>query len=254
MRPEVTAFFDEATNTISYVVKDPSTNACAVVDSVLDYRSRRRAHRQALGRRDHRLRAPASARGRVAARDPRPRRPPVGRALHPAEARRQARHRRRRSPMVQKIFGKIFNDGTEFQRDGSQFDRLFEDGDTYTIGEMTASPSTRPATRPACMTHVIGDAAFVGDTLFMPDGGSARADFPGGDAARSTARSRRCSRCPTRCGSSCATTTAPRPRHPVGDHGRRGKGAQHPCATKAAPRRSSWRCARPATPPSTCRS
>jgi glyoxylase-like metal-dependent hydrolase (beta-lactamase superfamily II) len=83
---------------------------------------------------------------------------------------------------VQDTFGKIFNEGTEFQRDGSQFDRLFTDGDSYAIGNLTAHVMHTPGHTPACMTHVIGDAAFVGDTLFMPDGGSARADFPGGDA------------------------------------------------------------------------
>jgi glyoxylase-like metal-dependent hydrolase (beta-lactamase superfamily II) len=84
--------------------------------------------------------------------------------------------------LVQDVFGKIFNEGTEFQRDGSQFDRLFEDGDSYRIGTMVAHVISTPGHTPACMTHVVGDAAFVGDTLFMPDGGSARADFPGGDA------------------------------------------------------------------------
>ncbi|SMO95898.1 Metallo-beta-lactamase superfamily protein [Ruegeria faecimaris] len=85
---------------------------------------------------------------------------------------------------IQDTFGKIFNEGTEFQRDGSQFDALFEDGDTYTIGEMTAFVIATPGHTPACMVHVIGDAAFAGDTLFMPDSGSARADFPGGDAGQ----------------------------------------------------------------------
>ena len=87
-----------------------------------------------------------------------------------------------RIKVVQKLFGKIFNAGTEFQRDGSQFDRLLEDGDSYEIGGMTAYAMHTPGHTPACMTHVIGDAAFVGDTIFMPDGGTARADFPGGDA------------------------------------------------------------------------
>ena len=85
--------------------------------------------------------------------------------------------------VVQDTFGKVFNEGTEFQRDGSQFDALFKDGDSYDIGTMRAFVVHTPGHTPACMTHVIGDAAFVGDTLFMPDGGSARADFPGGDAA-----------------------------------------------------------------------
>ena len=85
---------------------------------------------------------------------------------------------------IQEVFGKIFNEGTEFQRDGSQFDRLFEDGDTYQIGGITAFTMHTPGHTPACMVHVIGNAAFVGDTLFMPDSGSARADFPGGDAGQ----------------------------------------------------------------------
>jgi glyoxylase-like metal-dependent hydrolase (beta-lactamase superfamily II) len=83
---------------------------------------------------------------------------------------------------VQDVFGKIFNEGTEFQRDGSQFDCLFHDGDTYNVGGMACFAMHTPGHTPACMVHVMGDAAFVGDTLFMPDGGSARADFPGGDA------------------------------------------------------------------------
>src|SRR5690606_31250811 len=84
--------------------------------------------------------------------------------------------------VVQEVFGKIFNAGTEFARDGSQFDHLFQDGERYTIGNLQCQALHTPGHTPACMTHVIGDAAFVGDTLFMPDGGSARADFPGGDA------------------------------------------------------------------------
>lgn len=84
--------------------------------------------------------------------------------------------------LIQDTFGKIFNEGTEFQRDGSQFDALFVDGSTYAIGNMQAFTISTPGHTPACMVHVIGNAAFVGDTLFMPDGGSARADFPGGDA------------------------------------------------------------------------
>jgi len=84
--------------------------------------------------------------------------------------------------VVQQTFGKVFNEGTEFRRDGSQFDRLFKDGDIYQIGTIKATALHTPGHTPACMTHVIGDAVFVGDTLFMPDGGTARADFPGGDA------------------------------------------------------------------------
>jgi glyoxylase-like metal-dependent hydrolase (beta-lactamase superfamily II) len=83
---------------------------------------------------------------------------------------------------VQDIFGKVFNAGTEFRRDGSQFDRLFTDGERFSIGTLDAVTLHTPGHTPACIIYAIGDAAFVGDTLFMPDCGTARADFPGGDA------------------------------------------------------------------------
>ncbi len=179
--PDVKAFFDEATNTISYIVKDPGSNACAVIDSVMDidYAAGRLSYRHAdeiiaeIKARgldlqwliethvhaDHLSGAPyiqSQLGGQIG----------IGKNI----------------VIVQNTFGKVFNAGTEFQRDGSQFDRLFEDGDTYEIGTMTAFAMHTPGHTPACMTHVVGNAAFVGDTLFMPDGGSARADFPGGDA------------------------------------------------------------------------
>ncbi|MFK5998577.1 MAG: MBL fold metallo-hydrolase [Rhodobacterales bacterium] len=180
-KPEVEAFFDEATNTISYVVKDPDTNACAVIDSVMDidmaagaitYQHADRiidyirkndldlqwiieTHVHA----DHLSAAPYIQErlgGKMG----------VGEGI----------------TIVQDVFGKFFNEGTEFQRDGSQFDVLFKDGSTYKIGNLDAFVMHTPGHTPACMVHVIGDAAFVGDTLFMPDGGSARCDFPGGSA------------------------------------------------------------------------
>ena len=83
---------------------------------------------------------------------------------------------------VQKIFGEIFNEGQTFHTDGSQFDHLFKDGDTYTVGNINARAIYTPGHTPACMSHLIGDSLFVGDTLFMPDSGTARCDFPGGDA------------------------------------------------------------------------
>ena len=83
---------------------------------------------------------------------------------------------------VQETFGKIFNEGTDFQRDASQFDHLFKDGETYQIGKLQAKTIHTPGHTPACMVHVIGKSAFVGDTIFMPDIGTARADFPGGSA------------------------------------------------------------------------
>lgn len=181
LKPEVQAFFDEATNTVSYVVKDPNSNSCAVIDSVMDidYAAGRISYKSAdeiikyvkdhdlkvewlietHAHADH-LSAAPYIQGEVGGRLG------IGENIK----------------IVQDVFGKIFNEGTEFQRDGSQFDKLFNDGDTYAIGGMTAFAMLTPGHTPACMTHVIGDAAFVGDTLFMPDGGTARADFPGGDA------------------------------------------------------------------------
>ena len=182
IKPEVTAFFDKATNTFSYVVKDPASNACAIIDSVMDidYAAGRLSYESAdkivsyvenAGlevqwliethvHADHLSAAPylqSKLGGKLG----------IGENIR----------------TVQEVFGKIFNEGTEFQRDGSQFDKLFKDGESYRIGTMTGFAMLTPGHTPACMTHVIGDAAFVGDTLFMPDSGTARADFPGGDAA-----------------------------------------------------------------------
>lgn len=181
VKSEVMAFFDDATNTISYVVKDLSSNACAIVDSVMDidYAAGRITYDHADAvikyvtdnglqvewiiethvHADHLSAAPYIQQklgGKIG----------IGSKIM----------------VVQDTFGKIFNEGTEFQRDGSQFDVLFEDGDIYTIGNLQAFAMYTPGHTPACMVHVMGNAAFVGDTLFMPDGGSARADFPGGDA------------------------------------------------------------------------
>jgi len=181
VKPEVVPFFDAPTNTISYIVKDPSSNACAVVDSVMDidYAAGRITHdgadRIVEYIRDHGLTLEWLIETHVHA-DHLSAAPYIqgklGGKLGIGE----------NIVVVQETFGKIFNEGTEFQRDGSQFDRLFKDGDSYKIGTMTAYAMLTPGHTPACMTHVVGDAAFVGDTLFMPDGGSARADFPGGDA------------------------------------------------------------------------
>jgi glyoxylase-like metal-dependent hydrolase (beta-lactamase superfamily II) len=179
--PEVHGFFDDATNTISYVVKDPESNACAVIDSVMDidYSAGRIAYKHADELikfiQDNKLKLEWIIETHVHA-DHLSAAPYIqqklGGKLGIGENIR----------IVQDTFGKVFNEGTEFQRDGSQFDRLFKDGDSYKIGNMSAHVMHTPGHTPACMTHVIGDAAFVGDTLFMPDGGSARADFPGGDA------------------------------------------------------------------------
>ena len=181
MTPDVTGFFDDATNTITYVVRDPNGAACAIVDSVLDfdYASGRtdtgsadrvidfvqqngltvewllESHVHA----DHLSAAPYIQQklgGKIGIGD--------------------------RIRIVQDTFGKVFNEGTEFQRDGSQFDRLFEEGDSFHIGQLRGDVLHTPGHTPACLTYVIGDAAFVGDTLFMPDFGTARCDFPGGSS------------------------------------------------------------------------
>ncbi|WP_281823416.1 MBL fold metallo-hydrolase [Jannaschia rubra] len=181
VHPDVSAHFDEATNTISYIVKDPASDHCAVVDSVMDidYAAGRITY-------DHadRLIAEIEARGLTLDWI-------IETHVH-ADHLSAAPYIQERLGgrigvgekimVVQETFGKVFNEGTEFQRDGSQFDALFKDGDTYKVGEMACFAIYTPGHTPACMVHVMGDAAFVGDTLFMPDGGSARADFPGGDA------------------------------------------------------------------------
>ncbi len=181
VKPDVTGFFDPDTSTISYVVKDPGSPACAIVDSVLDidYAAGRLSTKSAdaivAHVRDHGLRVEWLIETHVHADH-----------LSAAPYLQQKLGGRigigDRITVVQHTFGKVFNEGTEFRRDGSQFDRLFRDGDGYTIGGLAVVVWHTPGHTPACMTHVVGDAAFVGDTLFMPDGGTARADFPGGDA------------------------------------------------------------------------
>ncbi len=179
--PEVKAFFDEATNTITYVVKDPNSDACAIVDSVMDidYAAGRISYDSAdeviQYVKDNDLRVEWLLETHVHA-DHLSAAPYIQQELGGKIGIGD------KITVVQDTFGKVFNEGTEFQRDGSQFDKLFEDGDTFSIGGMSAFTMHTPGHTPACMVHVIGDAAFVGDTLFMPDGGSARADFPGGDA------------------------------------------------------------------------
>ncbi|QEA39315.1 MBL fold metallo-hydrolase [Pistricoccus aurantiacus] len=180
--PIVTHFFDEPTNTFSYVVRDPDSNACAILDSVLDFdyaAGRTDVHsadeiiafveREGLAvewilethvHADHLSAAPY---------------------LHEKLGGKTGIGAR--ITVVQEVFGKAFNAGTEFARDGSQFDRLFEEGDTFAIGNLEGRVLHTPGHTPACLTYVIGDAAFVGDTLFMPDYGTARCDFPGGDAS-----------------------------------------------------------------------
>ena len=179
--PQVKGFFDEPTFTISYVVSDAATKQAAIIDSVWDFdqASGRTSfesadaiidyvHEQDLtvewilethAHADHLSAAPylqEKLGGKMA----------IGREIL----------------TVQGVFGKIFNEGTEFARDGSQFDQLLEDGDQLMIGEIPLIAMHVPGHTPADMAYVVGDALFTGDTMFMPDYGSARADFPGGDA------------------------------------------------------------------------
>ena len=181
IKPDVTAFFDEATNTISYVVKDPESSACAIIDSVMDidYAAGHITydHADAIITyiNDHHLSLEWLIETHVHA-DHLSAAPYIQQQLGGKIGIGE------KITLVQETFGKVFNEGTEFQRDGSQFDALFSDGDTYQVGSMTAHVIATPGHTPACMVHVMGNATFTGDTLFMPDGGSARADFPGGDA------------------------------------------------------------------------
>ncbi|NMR60167.1 MBL fold metallo-hydrolase [Pasteurella multocida] len=179
--PEIKAFFDEPTNTYSYVVHDPDRQACAIIDSVLDldYAAGKIStvsadaiiayiQQQQLTvewilethvHADHLSAAPylqEKLGGKTG----------IGQHI----------------TTVQNVFGKAFNAGTEFARDGSQFNRLFHDGDEFTLGRLPVKVIHTPGHTPACVSYLIGDAVFVGDTLFMPDYGTARCDFPGGDA------------------------------------------------------------------------
>lgn len=180
-KPEVVPFFDEDTNTFSYVVRDPGSIACAVVDSVLDIDYA--AGRLSTGGADkiidyirqQQLELQWIIETHVHADH-------LSAAPYIQEALGGKIGIGNQITTVQEVFGKAFNADTRFARDGSQFDRLFADGDSYQVGAMLCHALHTPGHTPACMVHVMGDAVFVGDTLFMPDGGTARADFPGGDA------------------------------------------------------------------------
>jgi glyoxylase-like metal-dependent hydrolase (beta-lactamase superfamily II) len=179
--PIVQHFFDEPTNTFSYVVRDPASQACAILDSVLDFD-------YAAGTTD--VRSADEIIEYVRANDLKVEwilethvhadHLSAAPYLHEKLGGKTGIGAHIRD--VQEIFGKAFNAGTEFARDGSQFDRLFREGDRFTIGGLECEVMHTPGHTPACLTYVIGDAAFVGDTLFMPDYGTARCDFPGGDA------------------------------------------------------------------------
>ncbi|MDD2860962.1 MAG: MBL fold metallo-hydrolase, partial [Acidiphilium sp.] len=177
-KPEIQGFFDEPTNTISYVVRDPASTTCAVIDSVLDFDS-------ASGRTStdfaDRIIAFVKSNGLTVEwiLETHVHADHLSAAPYIQQALGGKIGIGANITIVQNIFGKIFNAGTEFERDGSQFDRLFADGDQFTVGGLQGHVMHTPGHTPACMTWMIGDAAFVGDTLFMPDYGTARCDFPG---------------------------------------------------------------------------
>ncbi|GGE02913.1 hypothetical protein GCM10011345_05380 [Gemmobacter megaterium] len=181
MTPKIHSFFDEATNTITYVVQEPEGRACAIVDSVLDfdYASGRTDTRSADAVvefiRDAGLEVAWILETHVHADH-------LSAAPYLQERLGGKIGIGEKITVVQNTFGKIFNEGTRFQRDGSQFDQLFTEGDSFHIGQLRGDVLHTPGHTPACLTYVIGDAAFVGDTLFMPDFGTARCDFPGGSA------------------------------------------------------------------------
>ncbi|RIV89540.1 MBL fold metallo-hydrolase [Aurantiacibacter xanthus] len=181
LRPEIASFFDEPTNTVSHVVWDGQSREAAIVDSVLDYdpSSGRTRHDSA-----DRLIAFVKEQGLKvswllethAHADHLSAAPYLKERLGGTVAIGQ------QIVTVQGVFGKLFNAGADFHRDGSDFDHLFADGDTFQIGKLPVTVLHVPGHTPACIAYVVGDAAFVGDTMFMPDYGTARADFPGGDA------------------------------------------------------------------------
>jgi glyoxylase-like metal-dependent hydrolase (beta-lactamase superfamily II) len=180
-QPDVNAYFDEATFTVSYLVSDAATSAAVIVDPVLDFdpASGRTATRSA-----DRILADAQSRGLEVCMV-------LETHVH-ADHLSGCAHIRERTgaavaigadiTIIQDTFGSVFNAGSDFRRDGSQFDRLLCDGDTFEVGAIQGRAMHTPGHTPNCMVYVIGDAAFVGDTLFMPDFGTARCDFPGGDA------------------------------------------------------------------------
>lgn len=179
--PDVHAFYDPATYTVSYVVRDPASTACAIVDPVLDYDPKAaRTQRHSVDAiiayvREHGLQVEWILETHAHADH-----------LSGAQLLREAlggqvaigEHIR----TVQQNFAPLFDFEAGFVADGSQFDHLFTNGESFMIGGLQAQVLHTPGHTPACVTYVIGDAAFIGDTLFMPDYGTARADFPGGDA------------------------------------------------------------------------
>lgn len=189
-RPDVAAFFDDATSTLTYVVTDPATRACAVIDPVLDYDARAGrittagADRVTAFVRENELRAAWVLDTHIHADH-------LSAATYLRESLGGRTGIGAKVGTVQAIFRDYYNLGGDFPVDGSQFDRLFGDGEDFPIGSLTARALHVPGHTPACAAYLIGDALFTGDTLLMPDFGTARCDFPGGDAATLFASVRR---------------------------------------------------------------
>lgn len=181
LKPTIAGFFDEETNTISYIVHDPKSHEAAIIDSVLDYDAA--AGRTSNGSADriieyvniNNLKVKYLIETHAHADH-------ISAAPYLQERLGGKLAIGREITHVQNVFGKLFNAGSEFERDGSQFDILFDDGEVFSLGALEGIALHVPGHTPADMAFIIGDAAFIGDTLFMPDFGTARADFPGGDA------------------------------------------------------------------------
>ena len=183
LRPSIAGFFDEATNTVSYVVHDPKTGEAAIIDSVLDFDAA--SGRTANGSADRMIEYVTSNNLKVTwLIETHAHADHISAAPYLQERLGGKLAIGRDIIRVQEVFGKLFNAGTDFERDGSQFDKLFEDGETFRIGELEGIALHVPGHTPADMAFIVGDSAFVGDTIFMPDFGTARADFPGGDAGQ----------------------------------------------------------------------
>lgn len=182
MKADVTAFFDRATNTVSYIVKDPKSHHCVIIDPVLDFDPKRgRTNTHSADQiidyvKDHRLTVNWILETHAHADH-------LSAAAYIKETLDGKVAIGEHITGVQKTFKPLFNIETTFKTDGSQFDHLFQDSEEFSIGDLKAQVIYTPGHTAACITYLIGDAAFVGDTLFMPDYGTARCDFPGGDAA-----------------------------------------------------------------------
>lgn len=180
MQPSVQAFFDHATNTVSYIVHDPATKKAAIIDPVLDFTPRN--GRIAATSADALLAAAADQGLDILyVLETHAHADHLSAAHHLREATGAPVVIGAQITQVQAIFGALF-EADDVTHDGAAFDRLVQDGDTLPLGDLTINVLHTPGHTPACVTYVIGDAAFVGDTMFMPDYGTARADFPGGSA------------------------------------------------------------------------